>query len=103
MVQQHLNVLVTGVTGALDRHLVTQLRRSGHRARILTRATKRHVDAVEGDPATGAGLYKGVTEMDAIIHADSATIRPTKRAPRTWSARAACSRSRAKERVKHVV
>ena len=73
-----MNILVTGGTGALGRPLVTLLRDSGHRARILTRNPKGHVDALQGDLATGAGLEKAVAGMDAIIHAASATTRPSK-------------------------
>jgi uncharacterized protein YbjT (DUF2867 family) len=64
-----MDVLVTGGTGALGRHVVIQLRNKGHRARILSRNPKGHVDAVQGDLATGAGLLKAVSGMDAIIHA----------------------------------
>jgi uncharacterized protein YbjT (DUF2867 family) len=64
-----MNVLVTGGTGALGRHVVTQLRNRGHRARILSRNPKSHIDAVPGDLSTGAGLQKAVAGMDAIIHA----------------------------------
>jgi uncharacterized protein YbjT (DUF2867 family) len=73
-----MNVLVTGGTGVLGRHVVMQLRNQGHRARILTRDPKGHVDAFQGDLATGAGLLKAVTGMDAIVHAASATVQPTK-------------------------
>ena len=73
-----MNILVTGGTGALGRPLVTLLRDSGHRARILTRNPKGHVDAVQGDLTTGAGLEKAVAGMDAIIHAASATNQPTR-------------------------
>jgi uncharacterized protein YbjT (DUF2867 family) len=68
-----MNVLVTGGTGTLGRHVVMQLRQAGHRARILSREPRGHVDAVQGDLATGAGLVKAVAGMDAIIHAASAT------------------------------
>jgi uncharacterized protein YbjT (DUF2867 family) len=64
-----MNVLVTGGTGALGRHVVTRLRNSGHRARILSRNPRGHVDAVQGDLSTGAGLVKAVAGMDAIVHA----------------------------------
>jgi uncharacterized protein YbjT (DUF2867 family) len=64
-----MDVLVTGGTGTLGRHVVTQLRNAGHRARILSRNPKGHVDAVQGDLATGAGLVEAVAGMDAIIHA----------------------------------
>lgn len=71
-----MNVLVTGGTGTLGRHVVMQLRQAGHRARILSRQPRGHVDAVQGDLTSGAGLVKAVAGMDAIIHAASATREP---------------------------
>jgi len=71
-----MNVLVTGGTGTLGRHVVMLLRQSGHRARILSREPRGHVDAVQGDLRTGAGLNKAVAGMDTIIHAASATTNP---------------------------
>jgi uncharacterized protein YbjT (DUF2867 family) len=71
-----VNVLVTGGTGTLGRVLVMQLRQSGHRARILSRQPRGHVDAVQGDLSSGAGLFKAVAGMDSIIHAASATREP---------------------------
>lgn len=71
-----MNVLVTGGTGTLGRHVVTLLRQSGHRARIYTRHPRGHVDAVEGDLRTGAGLDKALAGMEVIVHAASATSRP---------------------------
>lgn len=71
-----MNVLVTGGTGTLGRHLVMRLRQSGHRARILSRQPRGHVDAVQGDLRTGAGLSRAVAGMDTIIHAASATTQP---------------------------
>ncbi|HEY1455186.1 MAG TPA: NAD(P)H-binding protein [Candidatus Dormibacteraeota bacterium] len=73
---EKLSVLVTGGTGALGRQVVMLLRDSGHRARILSRHPKGHVDTVEGDLATGAGLDRAVRGMDAVIHAASATTNP---------------------------
>src|SRR3984893_3027471 len=73
-----MNVVVTGATGALGRHVVVQLRNAGHRARIFSRRPQGHVDAVQGDLVTGAGLLKAVTGMDAIVHAASAAAQPTK-------------------------
>jgi uncharacterized protein YbjT (DUF2867 family) len=64
-----MNVLVTGGTGRLGRHVVTLLRNRGHRARIFSRNPKGHDDTVQGDLSTGAGLVKAVAGMDAIIHA----------------------------------
>ena len=66
-----MNVLVTGGTGTLGRHVVTRLRQAGHRARIFSRRPRGHVDAVQGDLRTGAGLAKAVAGMDAIVHAAS--------------------------------
>lgn len=71
-----MNVLVTGGTGTLGRHVVMELRQSGHRARILSREPRGHVDAVRGDLRSGAGLQKAVSGMDAIVHAASATRAP---------------------------
>jgi uncharacterized protein YbjT (DUF2867 family) len=68
-----MNVLVTGGTGTLGRHVVMQLRDGGHRARILSRHPEGHVDTVQGDIATGDGLLGALSGMDAIIHAASAT------------------------------
>jgi uncharacterized protein YbjT (DUF2867 family) len=73
-----MNILVTGGTGALGRPLVALLRASGHRARVLTRNPKGHVDAVQGDLTNGEGLEKAVAGMDAVIHAASATTQLTK-------------------------
>lgn len=71
-----MNVLVTGGTGTLGRDVVMLLRQSGHRARILSREPRGHVDAVQGDLKTGAGLSKALAGMDAIVHAASATREP---------------------------
>ncbi len=71
-----MNVLVTGGTGTLGRHVVALLRQSGHRARILSREPRGHVDAVQGDLRTGAGLARALAGMDAVIHAASATREP---------------------------
>src|SRR4030081_3493139 len=54
--QVQMNILVTGGTGTLGRHVVRLLRNAGHRARILSRNPRGHVDAVQGNLATGAGL-----------------------------------------------
>src|SRR2546430_9868525 len=52
------------------------LRQSGHRARILSREPRGHVDAVRGDLKTGEGLAKAVSGMESIVHAASATREP---------------------------
>ena len=64
-----MNVLVTGGTGTLGRHVVSRLRRSGHRATILTRHARGHVDAVTGDLTTGAGLERAIAGIDSVVHA----------------------------------
>lgn len=73
-----MNVLVTGGTGTLGRHVVMLLRQSGHRARIMSRQPRGHVDAVRGDLTTGEGLAKALAGMDAVIHAASATRQPVR-------------------------
>ena len=64
-----MDVLVTGGTGTLGRHVVARLRQSGHRAPILSRRPRGHVDAVRGDLKTGEGLAAAVAGMEAIVHA----------------------------------
>jgi uncharacterized protein YbjT (DUF2867 family) len=64
-----MNVLVTGGTGTLGRNVVMLLRQSGHRARIFSRHTRGHVDAVQGDLRTGANLDRALQGMDGIVHA----------------------------------
>ena len=71
-----MNVLVTGGTGALGRQVVTGLRASGHRARVLSRKPGTGDDWVVGNLATGTGIDQAVTGMDAIVHAGSATVQP---------------------------
>jgi len=71
-----MNVLVTGGTGTLGRHVVKLLRQSGHRARILSRQPRGHVDAVQGDLRTGEGVAKALTGMEVVVHAASATRAP---------------------------
>ncbi|HET7338547.1 MAG TPA: NAD(P)H-binding protein [Candidatus Dormibacteraeota bacterium] len=64
-----MNVLVTGGTGTVGRHVVMRLRQHGHRARIFSRHPRGHVDAVAGDLKTGAGLDRAMAGMDVIVHA----------------------------------
>ena len=71
-----MNVLVTGGTGTLGRHVVKLLRQSGHRARILSRQPRGHVDAVHGDLRTGEGVAKALAGMEVVVHAASATRAP---------------------------
>jgi len=71
-----LNVLVTGGTGTLGRHVVRMLRQAGHRARIFSRQPRGHVDAVQGDLRTGAGIAKALADMEVVVHAASATRSP---------------------------
>jgi len=71
-----VNVLVTGGTGALGRHVVRLLRQSGHRARIYSRNPRGHVDAVEGDISSGANLARALDGMEVIVHAASAGREP---------------------------
>jgi len=70
-----MNVLVTGGTGALGREVVIDLRGAGHRVRILSRKSGTGTDWVQGNLATAAGLDRAVADMDAIVHAASASAR----------------------------
>ena len=71
-----MNILVTGGTGTLGRHVVRRLRQSGHRARILSREPRGHVDAVHGDIRTGEGVARALAGMEVVVHAASATRDP---------------------------
>lgn len=71
-----MNILVTGGTGTLGRHVVTRLRQSGHRARILSRQPRGHIDAVHGDIRTGEGVARALAGMEVVVHAASATRDP---------------------------
>jgi uncharacterized protein YbjT (DUF2867 family) len=73
-----MNVLVTGGTGTLGRQVVMLLRQSGHRARIFSRHTRGHVDAVEGDLKTGDGVARALAGMEVVVHAASATREPVR-------------------------
>ena len=73
-----MNVLVTGGTGVLGRHVVAKLRHQGHHVRVLTRHPNTDPDAVQGDLATGAGIVQAVEGIDTIVHAASATTQLTK-------------------------
>src|SRR5919108_5100583 len=64
-----MNVLVTGGTGTLGRHVVMLLRQSGHRARIFSRNPRGHVDAVRGDLRSGEGVDRALLGMDVVVHA----------------------------------
>jgi len=71
-----VNILVTGGTGTLGRQVVKLLRQSGHRARILSRHSRGHVDAVQGDIRTGEGVARALAGMEVVVHAASATREP---------------------------
>src|SRR5260370_41154627 len=71
-----MNVLVTGGTGTLGRHVVMLLRQSGHRARIMSREPRGHVNAVQADLRTGEGIATALARMDAAIHAAPETRQP---------------------------
>ncbi len=98
-----MNVLVTGGTGTLGRHVVMLLRQSGHRARIMSREPRGHVDAVQADLRTGEGVAKALAGMDAVIHAASATRQPLRgRSTDVLGTRRLLGLAR-EEHIKHVV
>ena len=71
-----MNVLVTGGTGALGREVVRDLRTSGHRARIFSRKSGTGADWVQGNLATGTGLDKALTDIEAVVHCATAAREP---------------------------
>jgi uncharacterized protein YbjT (DUF2867 family) len=98
-----MNVLVTGGTGTLGRHVVTLLRQSGHRARIFSRNPRGHVDAVRGDLRTGEGLERALAGMEVVVHSASATRAPLRgRSTDVGGTRRLLERARA-AKVEHVV
>jgi uncharacterized protein YbjT (DUF2867 family) len=68
-----LQVLVTGGTGVLGRHVVELLGSEGIRVRILSRSGK--PGTMKGDLRTGEGLVPAVKGVDTIIHSASSPFR----------------------------
>ncbi|MEJ7815145.1 MAG: NAD(P)H-binding protein [Rubrobacter sp.] len=66
-------VLVTGGTGVLGRHVVERLGSEGVRARVLSRSGK--PGTMRGDLLTGEGLGPAVQGVDTIIHCASSPFR----------------------------
>jgi uncharacterized protein YbjT (DUF2867 family) len=65
------NILVTGGTGALGRHVVPQLQDAGGNVRVLTRRRLDPTDGIEyvtGDLATGQGIDAAVDGAETIVH-----------------------------------
>ncbi|MDZ7703542.1 MAG: complex I NDUFA9 subunit family protein [Trueperaceae bacterium] len=66
-----MNVLVTGASGFVGRHLCTYLLHQGHRVIGLARSEGAELPGVEwvrGDVVTGAGLADAMTHAQAVIH-----------------------------------
>jgi uncharacterized protein YbjT (DUF2867 family) len=63
------NVLVTGGSGTLGRHVVTRLRALGHDVRVLSRSP--HRGTHRGDLSTGIGVAAALRGVDSVIHAAS--------------------------------
>ncbi|MEV4750431.1 SDR family oxidoreductase [Streptosporangium amethystogenes subsp. fukuiense] len=58
------NILITGGTGVLGRHVVDRLARAGLPARVLSRTRGPHI----GDLTTGAGLGPALGGVNTVIH-----------------------------------
>jgi uncharacterized protein YbjT (DUF2867 family) len=66
-------VLVTGGTGVLGRHVVERLGSEGLQARIFSRSGK--PGTIRGDLLTGEGLEMAVEDVNIIIHCASSPFR----------------------------
>jgi uncharacterized protein YbjT (DUF2867 family) len=68
-----MNVLVTGGTGLLGRHVVSQLNTRGHTTRILSRntVTAETAEVFLGDLLTGKGLDRAVDGVETVVHCAS--------------------------------
>lgn len=66
-------ILVTGGTGALGRHVVERLGSAGLEARVYSRSGK--PGTIRGDLLTGEGLEAAVEDVDIIIHCASSPFR----------------------------
>src|SRR5690242_7494136 len=67
---QH-NILVTGGTGTLGRHLVPRLQAAGNKIRVLSRSNHEAgmgIEFVSGDLATGEGVEAAVQGIETIVH-----------------------------------
>ncbi|MFF3441155.1 SDR family oxidoreductase [Streptosporangium sp. NPDC002721] len=58
------NILVTGGTGALGRHVVDRLGAAGHPARVLSRTRGSHI----GNLGTGEGLTAALDGVGTVVH-----------------------------------
>ncbi|RQP11318.1 MAG: SDR family oxidoreductase [Microbacteriaceae bacterium] len=61
-----MDILVTGGTGRLGRHVVPALRDRGHEVRVLSR--RQGPGHVVGDLGTGAGIAPAVAGVDTVVH-----------------------------------
>jgi uncharacterized protein YbjT (DUF2867 family) len=64
-------ILVTGGTGTLGRHVVSRLRDSGCKVRVLSRSSREPREGIEfvtGDLATSQGIEAAVEEAEIIVH-----------------------------------
>lgn len=69
-----MNILITGSTGLLGRHLVASLKPSGHRLRALVRTLPapgflHELECVEGDVEIPESLVPAFAGVDLVIHA----------------------------------
>lgn len=58
------NILVTGGTGTLGRHVVDRFAAAGHAVRVLSRTREPYI----GDLRTGAGLRRALDGVRTIVH-----------------------------------
>jgi uncharacterized protein YbjT (DUF2867 family) len=71
-----VNVVITGATGSLGRHLVPAMKAAGHRVRAVSRgprtpAVPADVEWAQADIASGQGLGAALEGVEAVVHAAS--------------------------------
>lgn len=66
-----MEVLVTGASGVLGRHVSAIATEHGHNVRNLSRTEREASDWVSGDLATGVGVVDAIETVDVVIHCAS--------------------------------
>jgi uncharacterized protein (TIGR01777 family) len=63
-----MNIVITGATGFIGRHLAAHLESAGHSLRLTSRAKRSETGWFTWDPECGAPPIEALRDADAIIH-----------------------------------